>query len=93
MNDLSPRLDTLDRNDLLKEAMELAREQGVTNQADWNELVEELVESHLQIGELSPDQDLEGTKTILRDAWDEYQRQAAEESTTAIEEDPDAPKG
>ncbi len=84
-------LDTLDRNDLLKEITESAREQGVTDQEGWDELVEETIDSHLSIGELDPDQDLEGARALLKLAWEEYQNEAGQESPAAINEDPQAP--
>lgn len=65
---------TLD--DLYKEIAELAREQGVTSQANWDELVEEVVEDHLDLGEFDPDEDLEGMKDSLRQRWEDYKREA-----------------
>ena len=82
-------LDTLNRGELLQEISDLAREQGVTNQEDWNQLVEETVESHFDIGELNDDQDLQGTMQVLKDAWSEYVAESAPETPAQIDQDPE----
>lgn len=84
-------LDTLNREELFRELVELAKEEGVTSQEMWNELVDEVLDSHLDIGELNADQDLEGVKSQLNGMWEEYAREAAPESAGAISEDPEAP--
>lgn len=84
-------LDTLNIADLLKETMDIAREQGVTTRTDWRELVNVVVDGHLDLGELDKDQDLQGMKQALVNAWDEYTREAAPETKEAVDEDPDAP--
>lgn len=84
-------LDTLNIADLLKETMDIAREQGVTTRTDWRELVNVVVDGHLDIGELDKNQDIQGMKQALVNAWDEYTRQAAPETKEAVDEDPDAP--
>lgn len=84
-------LDTLGIADLLKETMEIAREQGVTTRTDWRELVNVVVDGHLDIGELNKDQDLQGMKQALVNAWDEYVRMSAPETKEQVNEDPDAP--
>lgn len=84
-------LDTLNRNDLFVELTDLAREQGVTSQEEWKELVHEVIDAHTDLGELDKDQDLEGLATQLTDMWVEYTRESGPESTSAIDEDPEAP--
>jgi hypothetical protein len=84
-------LDTLNRAELLAEITEIARSKGLSNASDWALLVDEVLESHLDIAELNDDQDLEGMKQTLKDAWSEYVREAGEESPTAIGEDPEKP--
>jgi hypothetical protein len=86
-------LDTLNRNDLFVEVSDLAREQGVTSQEEWKQVVDEVIDAHINLGELDKDQDLEGLKVQLGDMWPEYEREAAPESAAAIDEDPEAPKG
>jgi len=84
-------LDTLNRNDLFVELSDLAREQGITSQEEWKDLVDEVIDAHTNLGELDKDQDLEGLATQLSDMWPEYAREAGPESASAIDEDPEAP--
>jgi len=84
-------LDTLNRAELYEEIAGLARDEGITDQAEWNELCDEVVDSHSEIGELSDDQNLEGLKEALHMAWAEYQRESGPESANAIAEDPTSP--
>ncbi|MBI4139055.1 hypothetical protein HY479_02795 [Candidatus Uhrbacteria bacterium] len=84
-------LDTLNRSDLFQEISELARAQGIATREEWGGLVEEVVDSHLDIGELDPDQNLTGLKELLHAMWDEYKRESQPESKEAVDEDPDAP--
>lgn len=84
-------LETLNRGDLFQEISDLAREQGVSSKETWDELVDEVVESHLDLGELNDDEDLEGVKDALKEAWKEFELESAPESSNAVTEDPDAP--
>ena len=84
-------LDTLSTADLYNEIAELAREQGVDNEDDWKLLCDDVVESHLDLGELNDDQDTEIIKKRLYGMWNEYQLEAGEESLAAASEDPEAP--
>ncbi len=90
-NPLMPNLDTLTRSELYKEIADLARDEGITSQDDWNELADEVIESHLDLGELDPDQDVEGLRAALHASWDTYQSESAPESDSAVDEDPEAP--
>ncbi|OGL73313.1 hypothetical protein A3E39_01065 [Candidatus Uhrbacteria bacterium RIFCSPHIGHO2_12_FULL_60_25] len=84
-------LDTLNRGELYNEIAELARSQGVANQDMWNQLCDEVIESHFSIGEMEQDQDFEGLRAALHAAWEEYRIESAPESDAAVAEDPDAP--
>ena len=84
-------LDTLSDGELYNEIAELARAQGVSTQADWANLVEEVIESHFDLAELNDDQDLEGKRKTLTDMWNTYQSTAGEETPSQIGEDPEAP--
>lgn len=84
-------LDTLNRGELLQEITELAREQGVTSQETWNELCDEVLESHVGLGEMDDDQENETLKQTLYMGWKEYEFLSGEESLDAINEDPEAP--
>lgn len=85
-------LDTLNRGELIAEISDLAREQGVTDQSGWNELVDEVLDSHLDLAELNADADLEGLKQALALGWEEYRREAGQETNRAMDEDPETPK-
>ncbi len=86
------KLDFLNRGDLFSELSDLARRNGVSNRSTWNDLVEATVESHREIGELDPDQDVQGLKDDLRGMWDEYVRQAGPMDERALDEDPETPR-
>lgn len=84
-------LDTLNRGELFNEISELARAQGVNTKDVWAQLVDEVLDSHLSDAELDLDGDLVGLKTTLTDMWEVYESTAGEESSKAIDEDPEAP--
>jgi hypothetical protein len=85
-------LDTLSRGDLFDELSDLARRQGVQNEDMWRQLVDETIESHLDIGEVDPDQDLEGLREAMYGRWESYWSQAGEERPSSLNEDPKAPR-
>lgn len=85
------QLEPLVQADIYKEIAELAANQGITSQADWDNLVHEVVDSHLNLGELDPDQPIEELKEALNADWDRYEREAGEESPTQIDQDPEDP--
>lgn len=84
---------TLTPNQLYEEISDLARDQGVSEKGRWQELVEEVVESHLAMGEIDLDDDTEGMKETLSTRWAVYKGELAdeqgEESVAAILEDED----
>jgi hypothetical protein len=59
------KTNSLTIDDLYEELAELAREEATTARDVWNDLVEEVVEGHVDLGELDPDQDIEGTLSLL----------------------------
>lgn len=77
---------TLTFDELYSEIVDLAQEQGVNNQERWDELVDEVIESHLDLGELDPDQDIEGWKESLSLKYADYKRQMKEEDLEGVEE-------
>ncbi len=85
------QLDTLSTADLFTEISDLAREQGVASREMWDELVDETLESHVAIGELNDDQDLEQKRQTLHEMWGEYERASSPESLNAVGEDPESP--
>lgn len=84
-------LDTLNRGELYNEIAELARANGVNGREGWSELVDEVLDSHLDLAELDPDNDLQGLKDVLVGMYEEYERTAGPMSDRAIDEDPEAP--
>lgn len=70
------------RSDLKVELFDLAMTQGIATQEEWDDLVDEVVETHVDLGQLDKDQDTESTKEYLRTLWGEYKIQMS---------DPDAP--
>ena len=84
-------LDTLNSGDLYEEIADLARNEGVTDQAEWNELCDEVIDSHMEIGELSVSEDLESLRQALHLSWSEYSRESGPESANAVAEDPTSP--
>ncbi|HLD60959.1 MAG TPA: hypothetical protein VJA27_02390 [Patescibacteria group bacterium] len=81
------KLTTLTRQELYEEIIDLAQGQGVNSQETWNELVDETVESHLDLGELDVDQDTEGLKEGLYAQYGEYKHQMAEEDLGGVEDE------
>ncbi len=80
-------LTVLTIDDIYGEIADIAREQGVSNQEMWNDAVEEVVENHLDLGEIDMDEDTEAMKEILRGRWPEYKIEAALEEADDEEED------
>lgn len=52
---------------------------GVTTQEAFNELVDEVIEAHREVGELSDDQDLMGDESAIKMRWPEFQARLNEE--------------
>jgi|GEM_PF-1196832 hypothetical protein len=68
---------TLDVADLYNEISDLARDQGVNTKALWDELVDEVIEAHLDIGEIDLEQDTETMKETLDEQWTIYKEESA----------------
>lgn len=73
------KLDTLSHAELFEEISDLAKEQGVATKDVWDELVGEVLDSHLELGELQKDMDLENLRTMLKNMWEEYKLEASAE--------------
>ena len=66
---------TLD--DAVQELWQRAQDEGVATQDAWDELVDELVEDHVDLGQIDPDQDTENWKEILKHRWADYRLEQA----------------
>lgn len=81
-------------DELFQEAADLAREQGVSDEAMWAEVVDEVVEGHLALGEFDEDEDIEGIREELRKKWGEYRRETVKEEVGQEEDTkPEQEKG
>lgn len=80
-------LTTLTVAELYEEIADLARDQGVSDKERWLELVEEVMESHLSLGEIDLDEDTEGMKEMLSGRWVSYKKELAEEQGKEVAAD------
>lgn len=81
-------LTTLSLEDLYAEISDLARDQGVASREAWDEMVDDVVEDHLDLGELDLDQDTEGMKDVLRTRWQNYKEESlSSDEVDRVEED------
>lgn len=83
-------LTTLTLNELYEEISDLARDQGAADRVAWNELVGDVMEAHMAVGEIDLDEDTEGMKEELSAKWFQFKKEMAEEKDSdeaEIEED------
>lgn len=73
-------LTTLTTDNLYTEISDLARDQGVRSKADWLELVDDVVDDHVELGEIDIEDDVDGMKEELRVKWNIYRKESAEET-------------
>lgn len=59
--------------DMFREVVARGREQGVTDQAAYNYLVEEVIEEHRKVGEMHTDDPTEDFERHLQGRWKDYQ--------------------
>lgn len=79
-------LTALTIDDLYNEIVDLAKEQGASSQELWDDIVEEVVEDHMDLGEIDLDDDTEAMKETLRSRWPEYKIEASREKEDVEEE-------
>ena len=60
--------------DLYEELVERAREAGVNAEEAWNELVEEVLDEHINWGEVDIDDDITGIREALQERWKEFSK-------------------
>lgn len=77
---------TLTIDEMYLEIANLARDEGVSSRESWNEVVDEVVEGHLDLSELDKDQDTEGMKEVLGAKWLTFKEEQAEEEAAAQED-------
>ncbi|PJA45220.1 hypothetical protein CO174_04295 [Candidatus Uhrbacteria bacterium CG_4_9_14_3_um_filter_50_9] len=58
---------------LFQQLLQRGKEQGVTQQDAYNDLVEEVIENHRAIGEIDTDDATEDMEAQLRGRWLDYQ--------------------
>ena len=85
---MAVELPPLTIEDLFQEISDLARDYGVPDQSVWNELVEQVLESHMAMGELSDDQNYEGYLETLKQKWDAYKHNTLEEELGQTKDEP-----
>lgn len=79
-------LTSLTAEEILQEIHDLAQYQGVATRAAWDELVDEVVDAHLDLAEFNQDEDLENLKEILKAGWSEYEEDMTDPDQLPIEE-------
>lgn len=65
--------------DLYQEIAEIARENAIKDQEEWDDLVGEVVDGYVDMGEMDPDQDIEGYKVVLSPLWARFKKESREE--------------
>jgi hypothetical protein len=84
---MSQQITSFGRADLKRELFDLAQMQVPDTQEVWNDLVDEIVEGHIDLGQLDKDQDTEGMKSYLRTLWEVYKEQETDPDGLIEDED------
>ncbi len=71
------QINSFSLEDLLQEIRDRAEDDGVSSEDQWNELVEEVIEDHVDLGQIDQDQDTEEWKDTLKRRWDDYKTSKA----------------
>ena len=71
-------LTSLTAEEILQEIHDLAQYQGIASREAWDELVDEVVDAHLDLAEFNQDEDLESLKETLKAGWSEYEEDMAD---------------
>jgi len=67
-----PDFPGFDRAAIFEEVVERGREQGVTEQEAYDELVKEVIEDHRSVGEIHDDSPTEDMAEQLRGRWSDF---------------------
>jgi acetyl-CoA carboxylase alpha subunit len=60
---------------LSEEVVERARESGVNSKEAWDELVDEIIDEHINWGEVDVDDDVNAIKEALEDRWKSFEEE------------------
>ena len=58
--------------DVIQEVRGRAETEGVGTPSAWNEIVDEVIEDHVDLGQIDPDQNTEQWKEVVKHMWNEY---------------------
>lgn len=50
-----------------------ARAEGVASREEWDDIVEEMIDERLNVGEFDKDENLEGMKEMMQERYNEYE--------------------
>ena len=64
--------------DALQEIWDRALSQGVGTREAWDAMVDEVIEDHVDLGQMDSDQDTENWKEVLKHRWQEYRVENAD---------------
>jgi polyhydroxyalkanoate synthesis regulator phasin len=65
--------------DVIQEVRERAETEVVGTQSAWNEIVEEVIEDHVDLGQIDSDQNTEQWKEVVQHMWKDYRLERAVE--------------
>ncbi len=72
--------------DVIAEVTERAETEGIATEAAWHEMVEEIVEDHVDLGQIDPDQNTEQWKEVVKHMWKDYRLEHSEIDEAPVEE-------
>jgi hypothetical protein len=70
---MSYDITSFSRSDLKRELFDTAQIETPDSQEAWNAIVDDMVENHVDLGQLDEDQDTGGIKEYLYTLWSEFQ--------------------
>ena len=68
---------TLNEEQFFNQIKNRARAEGIASGEEWNDIVEEMINERLNVGEFDKDEDLEGLKEALKTRYEEYEAEQA----------------
>lgn len=70
------------REGLFQEALEKGKQAGVFNMDAFHEMIEEMIESHRELGEIGDDDPTEGLEDWMEEFWPRYQSELGLDANT-----------